>query len=145
MSHNHAVISEARASKAFDAPADVCALLQSIGTPRTVPPKTVLFRKGDSPKGVFVVLNGKVALTAGDHSSALTRIAGRRSLLGLPSTVGNKRYSLTAQALTDVEVCLVHPKEFRSLLTSNPMIGMAIVRILSKEVSALRRLRLVGQ
>jgi CRP-like cAMP-binding protein len=41
--------------------------------------------------------------------------------------------------LTDVEVCIVPAKRFQQMLASNPVLGMAIVNILSNEVSALRR------
>jgi CRP-like cAMP-binding protein len=126
---------------AFEAPAEVCALLRSMGRRFAVGANTVLFRKGEAPKGVFLVIKGKVALSAGDDGSGLTRIAQRRSLLGLPSTVNNKRYSLTAVTLTDVELCLIQPQAFRNLLQSNPMVGVAIVKILSDEVWALRRFR----
>ena len=125
---------------AFEAPQEVCTLLQTMGTPLSVAAKTVLFRKGEPPKGVFLVLKGKVAVSAGDRRSGLTRIAQKRSLLGLPSTVNNRRYSLTAQTLSDVELCLVEPEAFRTLLRSNPVVGLAIVKILSEEVWALRRL-----
>jgi len=130
-----------RPRNAFEAPADVCALLQSIGKRLTVAAKTILFRKGEASKGVFLVIKGKVALSAGDDGSGLTRIAQRRSLLGLPATVNNKRYSLTARALDNVETFVVQPQQFRSLLQSNPVVGVAIVKILSDEVWALRRFR----
>jgi CRP-like cAMP-binding protein len=123
----------------FEAPAKICALLQSAGKRMSVPQRTILFRKGDLPKGVFLVLRGKVALSAGDDRSRLTRIGSKGSLLGLPSTVGNRRYTLTAETLTDAEVCLIQPEQFREMLASNPVLGMAIVNILSNEVSALRR------
>ena len=126
-------------SKTFEAPNEVVELLKSIGMWRTIPQKGLLFRKTDPPKGVFVVLSGKVALWAGESQSRFTRIASKRSLLGLPSTLRNQRYSLTALALTDLEVCQVKPKEFRHVLETNPVVGIAVLRILSEEVSDLRR------
>ena len=123
----------------FEAPADIVELLKSIGKRQTAPRKTLLFRKSDPPKGVFVLLSGKVALSAGNSQSSLTRIASSRSILGLPSTLGNKRYSLTAETLTDVVVCQIKPKQFRNVLKTNPAIGIAVLRILSEEVSDLRR------
>ena len=127
-------------SRAFEASPEICAMLQTVGKALTLPRRTTLFRQGDVPKGVFVILTGKVALSAGDHACRVTRIAAEHSLLGLPSTVGNRRYTLTAQTLTDVEVYVVPPEVFRKSLASNPTLGMAIVKILSDEVSALRKL-----
>jgi CRP-like cAMP-binding protein len=139
MAHAPTVTGTAANQLVFEAPSEICALLQSVGKRRSVPQRTILFRKGDLPKGVLLVLGGKVALSAGDDCSQLTRIGGKGSLLGLPSTVGNRRYSLTAESLTDVEVCIVPAKRFQQMLASNPVLGMAIVNILSNEVSALRR------
>jgi len=126
--------------KAFEASPKICTLLQSIGQIQAVPRSTTLFRKGDAPNGVFVILKGKVALSAGDHGCEITRIATAHSLLGLPSTVGNRSYTLTAETVTDVELCVVPGAKFRTAMASNPELGMAIVTILSDEVSALRRL-----
>ena len=110
-----------------------------MGEIETVPRGTMLFRKGDPLKGVFVVLQGRVALSAGDDPVRITRIAGKGSLLGLPATVRNRRYSLTAEAVTDTEVCLVPPERFREALATNPLLGLAVVAILSEEVAGLRR------
>jgi CRP-like cAMP-binding protein len=139
VAHTQTVIRKHALPRPFEAPAEIRVLLRSIGTRETIPAKTVLFRTGDPPKGVFLVLRGKVALSAGSDQSPLTRIAGQGSLLGLPSTVGKIPYSLNAEALSNVEVCLVQAEPFRKLLASNPVLGMAIVNILSNEVSALRR------
>ena len=141
MNHPHRTKKIAPAGT-FAAPSEICALLRMVGTPETVPPGTILFRMGNLPMGVFLVLRGRVALSAGNENSLLTRIASKGSLLGLPSTVNNKPYSLTAEALSEVTVCRIPPHKFREMLTSNPVLGMAVVNILSDEVSSLRASRL---
>lgn len=127
-------------SNAFEASRDVCAVLQTMGEVHSVHCGAMLFCKGDPPKGVFLVLKGRVALSAGDDPCRITRIAGKDSLLGLPSTVGNRRYSLSAEAVTETQVCHISPAQFRRSLAADPVLGFAVVRILSEEVSALRRL-----
>lgn len=131
-----------KTSRAFAAPPEICAMLQSLGEVQTVPRLTTLFCKGDAPRGVFVVVKGRVALSAGDDTRQITRIAAEHSLLGLPSTVGNRHYSLTARTVTDTQVCVVPAAEFRKSMASNPALGLAIVNILSNEVSALRRIQI---
>ena len=131
-----------KASKAFEAPPEICAVLQTLGEVQTVPRLTTLFCKGDAPKGVFVILKGRVALSAGDDTRQITRIAAEHSLLGLPSTVGNRHYSLTARTVTSTQVCVVPGAVFRKSMASNPALGLAIVNILSNEVSALRRIQI---
>jgi CRP-like cAMP-binding protein len=135
MAHAHVL---PKTAATFEAPKEICSILRQAGTPEKFGAKRVLFRSGDEPNGVFLVLSGSVVLSAGDGSSAFTRIAGKGSLLGLPSTVSDRAYSLTAEALTEVRVCHIQPEAFRRMLSSNPLLGMAVVNILSEEVSALR-------
>ena len=135
MAHTHTL---AKTAAAFEAPRNICSILRQSGTREKFAAKSTLFRSGDAPRGVFLVLRGSVALSAGDDHSSFSRIASKGSLLGLPSTVGDRAYSLTAEALTEVTVCHIQPEEFRGMLSSNPLLGMAVVNILSDEVSALR-------
>jgi CRP-like cAMP-binding protein len=140
MTRTH-ILEETAPLAAFEAPLDICSVLRPAGTPQTVAAKSVLFRAGDPPQGVFLVLRGSILLSAGNRDSSFNRIASKGSLLGLPSTVSDRPYSLTAEALTEVEVCCIPPDDFRSMLASNPILGMAVVNILSDEVSALRACR----
>ena len=130
-----------RNAATFEAPQEICSILRQAGRCEEFAAGNILFRSGDPPKGVFLVLRGSFALSAGDGDSAFTRIAGEGSLLGLPSTVSHRAYSLTAEALTAVAVCHIQPEEFRDMLSSNPLLGMAVVNILCDEVSALRASR----
>ncbi len=140
MAHVAAAIQRSKPSPAFQVPRNICALLDKLGATKAIPRGTVLFRTGDLPKGVFLVLKGRAVLYVGDDSGTVTRIAGKRSLLGLPSTVGNRRYTLSAEALTDVEVCHIPAMEFRETLAGNPAIGLEVIRILSDEVNVLRQI-----
>lgn len=132
------VLEETSMATAFQAPSEVCSILRPAGTVKAVPTKTNLFQAGDPPQGVFLVLHGSVLVSAGDRHSRFSRIAHEGSLLGLPSTVSDRPYSLTAETLTEVEVCCIEPEKFRGMLASNPRLGIAVVNILSDEVSALR-------
>jgi len=61
-------------------------------------------------------------------------------LLGLPATIRQRPYSLTAEAVTDCEVCGISSERLRKALLEYPAIGLAIVEILAEEVSVLRTL-----
>lgn len=129
-----------KAPKPFMASPELCEALKSIGTILSVSSGEILFRKGDATKGVFLVLSGRVALSAGDDPVRITRIAEKGSILGLPATVRNKPYSLTAETVTECQLCRVTPEPFRELLSQNPAFGMSVIAMLAEEVSVLRKL-----
>lgn len=125
--------------KPFKAPEPVCADILQVGKLQAFSPGTILFRKGDSPRGIFLVQEGRIALSAGDDPVRVTRVAEKGSLLGLPSTIRNRPYTLTAEAVTRVEVCCISPVQFREMLTTNSELGLTVVTILAEEISALRK------
>jgi len=127
-------------SKAFECPGHLCDELIRIGEPGVAAPGTILFRQGKAAKGVFLLLDGRVAFSAGDDPVRITRIAEKGSLLGLPATVRNKPYSLTAEAVTHVRVCRVPATRFRKMLGENPQLGLFVIRMLAEEISVLRKL-----
>jgi CRP-like cAMP-binding protein len=59
------------------------------------PKSTVLFRRGDKASGMFIVLSGRVSLDLG-VDSAFSHTCGEGALVGLPSTLTQRNYSMTA-------------------------------------------------
>jgi CRP-like cAMP-binding protein len=125
----------------FEAPPELCKALEQIGKCLRVSSGTILFRQGEQNSGVYVVMSGRFALSAGDDPYRVTRIAQKGSLLGLPATIRQKPYSLTAEAVTDSVVWLVSPERFRNLLSENTTLGFVVLTMLADEVSNLRRLQ----
>jgi CRP-like cAMP-binding protein len=129
-----------KAIRAFHASPEICTELQRIGTHRTVPSGAILFQRGEQNRGLFVVTSGRFALSSGDEPADITRIAETDCILGLPATVRDAPYSLTAQAVTEAEISVISPGKFRELLKNNPTVGMAILAILADEVFEMRRI-----
>lgn len=126
--------------KPFQVPAAVSAELLRLGTLKTASAGTILFRLGQEPNGVFLVMEGRVALSSGEDPVRVTRIAEKGSLLGLPATVQNHPYSLTAEAVSYVKLCHISPSKFRKLLATNTELGLTVVNMLAEEISVLRKL-----
>ncbi len=124
----------------FVAPFQVWKQLERDGAICDVNPGSFLFKRGEASKGVFVVLEGRVALSAGEDPTRIVRIAERGSLLGLPATVSGKPYSLTAEVVVQSRLALLSPARFRDLLRNNPVLGLVVVQMLAEEVSAVRKL-----
>jgi CRP-like cAMP-binding protein len=136
----YVVTKRSNAPKPFKAPESVCADILKIGKFQNVSPGTILFHKGDAPQGIFLVMEGRVALSAGDDPVRVTRVAEKGSLLGLPSTIRNRPYTLTAEAVTRVDMCCVSAEQFREMLKTNTDLGVTVVTMLAEEISALRKL-----
>jgi CRP-like cAMP-binding protein len=99
---------------------------------------TVLFRQGDALKGVYLLVNGTAHLTAGEGSAALRRVCGPGSLLGLPATMRNRPYSLSAECVDDCQCVHIAPKVFTVFLASSPAFCMEILQVLAEEIVDLR-------
>ncbi len=120
--------------------AELQSVLAAVGRRIEVAVGTVLFERGTPTQGLFLVLKGKFAVWSGEDHARITRVAGAGSLLGLPATVRRKEYSLSAEAVTDAEVCVVSPESLSEIMASNFRIGMEVITMLADEVSALRKL-----
>ncbi|MFB3812677.1 MAG: Crp/Fnr family transcriptional regulator [Terriglobales bacterium] len=96
----------------------------------------VLFRRGDSVKGVFLIESGRVQLSVG--GGAATWIAEPGSLLGLPATVRGTEYSLTAVALDDTAVRFADNALVRKVLAADVSLCFQVVEMLSGELQWLR-------
>lgn len=129
----------ARGKNAFLAPESVREELAGLGRPCDVQAGKIIFSKGEPSQGVFLIERGRVALSAGDDPTRITRIAEAGSLLGLPATVTGRSYSLTAEAVASTSFILVGSAEFKQLLRKNPTLCYSVIGMLAEEIAALRR------
>lgn len=123
----------------FLANAELRDQLIAVGTPVTASRNEVLFKRGDAGRGVYVVVEGKVLLTAGEGPMAVHRVCRAGCILGLPATMREKPYSLTAECMQASTLALVSGADFHALLRSNPMFALQVVNMLADEVGTLRR------
>jgi CRP-like cAMP-binding protein len=103
------------------------------------PKSTVLFRRGDKASGMFVVLSGKVSLDLG-VDSALSHSCGEGALVGLPSTLTRRNYSMTATVTEDAELGYWTPEGLESLLRKQPDLCQPLLQILGERISEDRDL-----
>jgi CRP-like cAMP-binding protein len=123
----------------FQAPRTVQQAIGRIGAAKSIKTDAVLFRQGDPVKGVFLIRSGKIALTlANGRKQKHCWIADAGSVLGLPATVRNKNYSLTAKAVEDSKLTFVSRTKMQRLLLSDAILCLETVRILASEVRSMR-------
>jgi hypothetical protein len=82
--------------------------LQRLSTVTTRLKGSILFRRGDSPLGLFLVRKGRIGLCLDCETEAYpVRMLGPGAIAGLPASVSGNPYSLTAEVLQDSELAFV--------------------------------------
>lgn len=100
----------------------------------------ILFREGDAPNGIYLLRKGNVDLTLySDNQVVVCARAGAGSVLGLPSTVDDMPYSMTATACRDAEIEHLSSMEFHQLIERHPELYLNVVQILAAEVRSVRK------
>jgi CRP-like cAMP-binding protein len=98
------------------------------------PKKSTLFREGEKAFGMFVVFSGTVRLDFG-IDCPLSRSYGPGALLGLPATMTNRNYSMTATVTEDARVGLWTPGALKTLLLQHPELCQQLLVLLCERVA----------
>ena len=125
---------------AFIADADLLKVLNGNSEPAYCQQDRVLFRQGDEPHGLFLLLKGEARLTMTSESGELlvSSRAVSGSILGLPGLIGNSPYTLEAVALAGAHVTYVSRESFTERMQSDPMLLLKILHVLAAEVRTAR-------
>jgi len=85
-----------------------------------------------------VIRAGSVKVSIHAHNTAFDRTAGPGSILGLPSTMSGKPYSLTAEVADEARIVFVGRSLVLKSLQHNPELCFEVLGLLSREVQQLR-------
>jgi CRP/FNR family transcriptional regulator, cyclic AMP receptor protein len=107
--------------------------LDAISSSATYPKGAILFVEGQVPRGVFVICNGRVKLSAGsaDGKSLILRIADPGEVVGLPGTISGKAYEVSAEALEPIQANFIPRDLFLQLLREHGEVALRVAEILS--------------
>lgn len=96
----------------------------------------VLFREGEEPAGVFVILDGQVAISVskGERRRLTLRRAGAGEMLGLMSTCGGRPYIVTATSVRAGRLAFVPQVSFMDLMNRTPELRAQVLALLSTEM-----------
>ena len=116
------------------------ARVRRFGEPQHCPGGSCLFRAGDAPAGLYLVLSGNVAITQRDGLGQVTPVAvqGPGQFLAEVGTLSGQPSLVDGHANDDVEVLLLPPDQLRALIIAEADLGERIVRAL-----ILRRVALI--
>ncbi len=121
--------------------------LAAISSSATYPKGAILFVEGQEPRGVFVICNGRVKLTASssEGKSLITRIAEAGEVVGLPGTLSGKPYELTAEALEPIQANFIPRDVFLQFLREHGEAALRVAEMLSEIYhSTHREIRYLG-
>ena len=99
----------------------------------SVKSKEVIFQKGSSPEGLYLISSGKIKISTNgcDNREHITRIAVQAESFGYESLLNKSKHIVTAVAITDAKVAIVPKKIFYYLLESNLEFSKTFAEILS--------------
>jgi CRP/FNR family transcriptional regulator, polysaccharide utilization system transcription regulator len=119
------------------------------GSPLRQPAGSFLFRRGETGKGIFLVSTGGVRLGLEEEPPVFpSRWVGSGAVLGLPATLSDSPYSLTAQVVEDSTLVHLSREGLLGLLREQHQLCFEVMRILTDELAetraALERVKKVG-
>ena len=101
----------------------------------------ILFRQGDNPSGVFILLSGyaTLSMTSVSGEVVLSIDSASGSVLGLPAVIGHRPFSLTGVAHAGARVGFVPSDEFTDLMVKEPLLSRKVLEVLAAEVLTARQ------
>ena len=96
---------------------DFVAFANSVGTAHHYAPGDTVFREGDAPNGMFVVLRGAVELTS--HGKSIETV-GPGKTLGIISLLDGQNRTANAKATMPTELVMIDKRRFRYMVEEMP-------------------------
>jgi len=130
-----------------DLPADALQAFDSIKFISLVPRGETLFSEGRTPRGVFILCNGraKLSVCSDNGKRLMLRVAGPGEVLGLSASMSGKPYEVTAEMLDSSQVAFVRRKALLRFLREHSEACLQVVHLLSQDVhTAYDRVRSIG-
>jgi CRP/FNR family transcriptional regulator, cyclic AMP receptor protein len=121
--------------------------LDSLSSSATYPKGAVLFVEGQEPRGVFILCNGRVKLSASsaEGKSLILRVAEAGEIVGLPGTISGKPYEVTAEAFEPIQANFIPRAAFLSFLKEHGEVAVRVAELLSNiYLTACREIRYLG-
>jgi CRP-like cAMP-binding protein/CheY-like chemotaxis protein len=103
---------------------------------RHIKKKQVLYYDGDTPQGIYLVLEGGIKTTklAEDGRELMTGLYRPEDYLGVNTILLNEPFKEAAEAVEDSAVCLLPKDTVLELLNRYPDIGRQFLKILSNDI-----------
>lgn len=103
---------------------------------RHIKKKQVLYYDGDTPQGLYLILEGgiKTIKLAEDGRELITALYKSEDYLGVNALLMDEAFTETAEAVEDSTICILPKEAVMSLLNQYTDIGNLFIKILSKNI-----------
>jgi CRP/FNR family cyclic AMP-dependent transcriptional regulator len=121
--------------------------LSEITSASSYPKGTTLFVEGQSPRGVFILLAGRVKLSTSsiDGRTLIVRISEPGEVLGLPATITGTSYELTAAVVESVQTNFISRADFLEFLREHGEVSLRVAQQLGASYrAAITEMRSIG-
>ena len=128
-------------------PQPVLESLDAISTPFACPKGAFLFVEGQVPRGVFLICNGRVKLSANSAQGKvlIVRIVEAGELIGVPGSIVGEPYEVTAEALEPIQANFIPREDFVHFLQEHGEAALRVTEILCHIYQAtFREIRYLG-
>ena len=125
----------------FKADHKLIQVLEKRSRPVSCSEHCILFKQGETPRGLYILESGEAVLTleSASGNTVMCVRAGADSLLGLPGIIGNEPYTMTAMARKGSEVRVVTRADFEDVIRMEPSLGLLVLQVLAVEVRSVRQ------
>src|SRR5215468_3415160 len=99
-------------------PPDALRAFNSLKQLTVYPKGAMLFLEGQAPRGVFLICEGQVKLSMGSRSgrTLILKMAEAGEVVGLPATMSDRPYEVTAETYTPCQINFVRRDDFIAFL-----------------------------
>ena len=101
--------------------------------------------RGSRSRGVFILKGSghrvKLSTTSADGKTLIVRIADPGEVLGLPATVTEKPYELTAEVIEPTQANFIPRQEFLNFLREHGEAALRVAQQLGETLPSLRNRR----
>ena len=105
--------------------------------PVRLAPGEVLFKTGDAPDGMYVLLEGAVAVQVGDK---VVENATRGAIIGEMALIDHSPRAATVTASTAASLAKLDERRFQRLIQQNPFFATHVMKTLADRIRFMDRL-----
>jgi CRP/FNR family transcriptional regulator, cyclic AMP receptor protein len=130
-----------------DLPPAALQRMSQITSASSYPKGATLFVEGQTPRGVFILCNGKVKLStsSADGKTLILRIADVGEVLGLAAVVSGKEYQATADVLEPTQANFIARNDFLAFLRDHGEAALRVAQQLAENYHhSLTEMRTIG-
>jgi CRP-like cAMP-binding protein len=105
--------------------------------PVRLAPGEVLFKAGDAPDGMYVLLEGTLAVQVGDK---VVENATRGAIIGEMALIDHSPRAATVTASTAASLAKLDERRFQRLIQQNPFFATHVMKTLADRIRFMDRL-----